>query len=115
MYIYGSFVNQLGDTITVHIVTNNSRETVKVIGSEEDGIFFTDDPVEIGDEVNDTFDVLLRQSATIHLYCGNLIPDFFCTSAMDTVVNIYKEDECLFAGFWSHKATRSPTMMYMMR
>lgn len=108
MYIYGSFVNQLGDTITVHIVTNNSRETVKVIGSEEDGIFFTDDPVEIGDEVNDTFDVLLRQSATIHLYCGNLIPDFFCTSAMDTVVNIYKEDECLFAGFLEPQSYSQP-------
>lgn len=99
MYIYGSFVNQQGDTITVHIVTNADRANSVEIGTESAGIFFTDDPVEISSEVNDTFDHLLRQSASIKLLTRDFIADFFCTSCRDAVVNIYREGVCLFAGF----------------
>lgn len=99
MYITGSFVNQQGDTITVHIVTGADRSEVLEIGTEASGLYFTDDPVEVNSEVNDTFDHLLRQSATIRLLARNFIPDFFSTSCRDVVVNIYKGDVCVFAGF----------------
>lgn len=99
MYIYGSFVNQQGDTIMVHIVTNADRTSSVEVGTESAGIFFTDDPVEISSEVNDTFDHLLRQSASIRLLTRNFIGDFFCKSCRDAVVNIYREGVCLFAGF----------------
>lgn len=99
MYITGSFVNQQGDTVTVHIVTGADRSEVLEIGTESSGLYFTDDPAETVSEVNDTFDHLLRQSATIRLLARNFIPDFFSTSCRNAVVNIYKGDVCVFAGF----------------
>ena len=99
MYIHGSFLSQQGDTITVHIVTGNDRTQAIEIGTEKADVYFSEDPAEIENEVNDTFDVLLRNSAKIRLLCGNLITNLFSTSCRDAVVNIYKNDTCIFAGF----------------
>lgn len=99
MYIYGSFISQQGDMVTVYIVTKNDRTQTLEIGTEKADIYFTDDPAEISSEVNDTFDHLLRQSAKINLLCGSLVSDFFTTSCRDAVVNIYKNQKCVFAGF----------------
>lgn len=99
MYFYGSFLTQLGETVTVHIVTENSRAKQVEIGDEKSGVFFTTNPVEIESSVNDTFDHLLRSQATIRLLTRDFIQDLFCTSCMDAVVNIFKGDKCIFAGF----------------
>ena len=85
MYIHGSFLSQQSDTITVHIVTGNDRTQTIEIGTEKADIYFSEDPAEIENEVNDTFDVLLRNSAKIRLLCGNLIKDLFSTSCRDAV------------------------------
>lgn len=77
MYFYGSFITQLGETVTVHIVTENSRAIQVEIGDEKGGVFFTTNPVEIENSVNDTFDHLLRSQATIRLLVRDFIPDFF--------------------------------------
>lgn len=108
MYIHGSFLSQQGDTITVHIVTGNDRTQTIEIGTEKADVYFSDDPAEIENEVNDTFDVLLRNSAKIRLLCGNLITDLFSTSCRDTVVNIYKNDTCIFAGFIEPQTLSQP-------
>lgn len=108
MYIYGSFLSQQSDVVTVHIVTNADRARTLEIGTDKSGIFFTDDPTEITNEVNDTFDVLLRQSATIRLQCRYLIGDFFCKSCRDAIVNIYKNDKCVFAGFIEPQSYSQP-------
>lgn len=99
MYFYGSFLTQLGETVTVHIVTENSRAKQVEIGDDKSGIFFTTNPVEIESSVNDTFDHLLRNQATIRLLTRDFIKDFFCASCMNAVVNIFKGDKCIFAGF----------------
>lgn len=108
MYIHGSFLSQQGDTITVHIVTGNDRTQTIEIGTEKADVYFSDDPAEIENEVNDTFDVLLRNSAKIRLLCGNLITDIFSTSCRDAVVNIYKNDTCIFAGFIEPQTLSQP-------
>lgn len=108
MYIHGSFLSQQGDTITVHIVTGNDRTRTIEIGTEKADVYFSDDPAEIENEVNDTFDVLLRNSAKIRLLCGNLIKDLFSTSCRDAVVNIYKNDTCIFAGFIEPQTLSQP-------
>lgn len=108
MYIHGSFLSQQGDTITVHIVTGNNRTQTIEIGTEKADVYFSDDPAEIENEVNDTFDVLLRNSAKIRLLCGNLIKDLFSTSCRDAVVNIYKNDTCIFAGFIEPQTLSQP-------
>ncbi len=99
MYFYGSFLTRLGETVTVHIVTENSRAIQVEIGDEKSGVFFTTNPVEIESSVNDTFDHLLRSQATIRLLTRDFIQDLFCTSCMDAVVNIFKGNKCIFAGF----------------
>ena len=108
MYIHGSFLSQQSDTITVHIVTGNDRTQTIEIGTEKADIYFSEDPAEIENEVNDTFDVLLRNSAKIRLLCGNLITDLFSTSCRDAVVNIYKNDTCIFAGFIEPQTLSQP-------
>lgn len=108
MYIHGSFLSQQSDTITVHIVTGNDRTQTIEIGTEKADVYFSDDPAEIENEVNDTFDVLLRNSAKIRLLCGNLIIDLFSTSCRDAVVNIYKNDTCIFAGFIEPQTLSQP-------
>lgn len=108
MYIHGSFPSQQGDTITVHIVTGNDRTQTIEIGTEKADVYFSDDPAEIENEVNDTFDVLLRNSAKIRLLCGNLITNLFSTSCRDAVVNIYKNDTCIFAGFIEPQTLSQP-------
>lgn len=99
MYLYGSFINQTGKTVTVHIVTGASRAGAIEIGADSSDVYFSDNPVEINSEVNDTFDHLLRSSAVIRLQTRDYIPDLFGTSARSAVVNIYRDGECLFAGF----------------
>lgn len=108
MYIHGSFLSQQSDTITVHIVTGNDRTQTIEIGTEKADVYFSEDPAEIENEVNDTFDVLLRNSAKIRLLCGNLIKDLFSTSCRDAVVNIYKNDTCVFAGFIEPQTLSQP-------
>lgn len=108
MYIHGSFLSQQGDTITVHIVTGNDCTQAIEIGTEKADVYFSEDPAEIENEVNDTFDVLLRNSAKIRLLCGNLIKDLFSTSCRDAVVNIYKNDTCIFAGFIEPQTLSQP-------
>lgn len=108
MYIHGSFLSQQSDTITVHIVTGNDSTQTIEIGTEKADVYFSEDPAEIENEVNDTFDVLLRNSAKIRLLCGNLIKDLFSTSCRDAVVNIYKNDTCIFAGFIEPQTLSQP-------
>lgn len=108
MYIHDSFLSQQSDTITVHIVTGNDRTQTIEIGTEKADVYFSEDPAEIENEVNDTFDVLLRNSAKIRLLCGNLITNLFSTSCRDAVVNIYKNDTCIFAGFIEPQTLSQP-------
>lgn len=99
MYLHGHFYNQRAERIEVHILTGGDRTKETVIGEKNGELSFTDDPVELTSQVNDTFDHLLCQQATVRLLARNFVPDFFCASCRDAVVNIYREGECLFAGF----------------
>lgn len=99
MYIHGYFYNENNDKITVEILTHADRSREIEIGAGGGELWFTDDPVEIESEVNDTFDHVLRHQATVRLLTRNYVPDFFCTNCRDAVVNIYRGEECLFAGY----------------
>lgn len=100
MYIHGYFYNRLEKKVTVEIVTGGDRTTeVEIGGTAGSEMYFTDDPVETSSQVNDTFDHLLCQQANIRLYCKNYVPGFFCNSCRDAVVNIWMDEECIFAGY----------------
>lgn len=99
MYLHGHFYNQKEERIEVHKLTGGDRTKETVIGEKNGELSFTEDPVELTSQVNDTFDHLLCQQATVRLLARNFVPDFFCASCRDAVVNIYREGKCLFAGF----------------
>lgn len=99
MLFSGTFYNDQNDAITVVILTKGDNTKQVEIGNEKDGIFFTDDPVEITSQVNDTFDHLLCYQASVRLLCKNFVPDFFCSSCRDAVVNILRNEKCIFAGY----------------
>ena len=99
MYLHGHFYNQKEERIEVHILTGGDRTKEIVIGDEDGDLSFSADPVDLTSQVNDTFDHLLCQQATVRLLARNFVPDFFCASCRDAVVNIYREGKCLFAGF----------------
>ena len=108
MYLHGSFVNKKGDIVTVHIVTGGSTTVEMEIGDGASGVWFTDDPVEISTEVNDCFDHLLRYSASIRLLTDHFIGDLFATSCRDVVVNIYRGEDCIFAGYVEPQSYNQP-------
>lgn len=99
MYLHGHFYNQENDRIEVHILIGGDRTKEVVIGDEGSELSFSDDPVELTSQVNDTFDHLLCQQATVRLLTRNYRPEFFCASCWDAVVNVYRGDTCLFAGY----------------
>lgn len=99
MYIHGQFVNQKGNIITVEILSHGDRTEEKIIGTEAGGIYFQEDAVEITDEMNDTFDHLLRHSCTVRLLCRSFISDFYNKSCRNTVVNVLRDGQIVFAGF----------------
>ena len=108
MYIHGHFYNEQNECIEVHIVTRNDRTRELEIGAEGSGINWTDAPVEIESQVSDTFDVLLKYQASVRLLVKNFIPDLFCASCRDAIINIYREGECLFAGFIEPQSYSQP-------
>lgn len=99
MLFDGNFYNNRGDEIKVVICTKRDNAKRVEIGNEKDGIFFTDDPVEITSQANDTFDHLLCYQASVRLLCRNFVPEFFCSSCRDAVVNILRNGECIFVGY----------------
>ncbi len=99
MYIHGHYYNKQNEKITVHIVTKGDRTEELVIGDGMSGLYFGEDPVETESQVNDTFDVLLENQATVRLLTANYMEDFFSSTCRDAVVNIYRDETCVFAGY----------------
>lgn len=100
MYIHGQFLSKKGEVVSVYILTHNDRSKEIEIGKGDYAeIYFTDEPVEMESQVGNTFDVLWKNQVTIHLELRNFMPDFFCASCFDAVVNIYRGNQCIFAGF----------------
>lgn len=114
MYIHGYYYNEQNDKIAVYIQTQGDRSEELVIGGREGAeeadieLCFSDDPVEMQSQVNDTFDVLLCQQASIRLQARNYRSEFFCNSCREAVVNIYRNSTCIFAGYIEPQAFSQP-------
>lgn len=109
MYLYGSFADRLGQLVTVHILSGNDRTEEVEIGTDGCGVYFGgDEPVKITCESNDIFDHLIRHSATIRLLVDRYIPELFGVTFSDVAVNIYRGNECLFAGYVEPQSYNQP-------
>ena len=108
MLLQGSYYNRNNEEVTVYILTGDSQTETVEIGAKDGDYFFTSDAVETESQVNGTFDHLLLQQAKVRLLCRNYTSDFFCSSCRDAVVNIYRQDVCVFAGFIEPQAYSQP-------
>ena len=72
MYLHGHFYNEQEERIEVHILTRGDKSKEVFIGEKNGELSFTDDPVDLTSQVNDTFDHLLCQQATVRLLVKKL-------------------------------------------
>lgn len=111
MKIYGSFINEVGKEVKVVIQIKDAIAGGGEIeiGTEEAGLWFSgDDPVKIEAEMNDTFDHLLRHSATVRLLSREFRGELFQRNCRDAVVNIWEDGKCVFAGYVEPLAYSQP-------
>lgn len=99
MYIHGTFKDKEGNDITVKFLKGNSFSEEHEI-SEYTPIAFSDDPIEISTECDNTFTHIIKKSCTIRLVTSRYLGDMmFGNNADDVKVNILRGNECIFAGF----------------
>lgn len=98
MIIKGKFKDYKNRDCEVIITTDgNVGQTVTIGGNI---VKFAANPVEINETLDDTFETIIRKSATINLvtkqYLGNLL---FANNARSTDVEITVDDEIVFSGY----------------
>lgn len=108
MLYTGQFRNRLDQLIQVDILTGSDRTGTVEIGSDDSGIWFTDDPADIESQVGDSLDTLLLHQATVRLYTRSYRADLFTRTCTDATVNISRDGETLFAGFVEPMAYSQP-------
>ena len=98
MYISGNFKSIKDVDYQVVITDGDATKDIKVIG--EEGLFFASDALTVETNINDTFDTIIKTSATINLisdsYVGHLL---FGNNARNISVSIYKNNTPFFHGF----------------
>lgn len=98
MYIHGDFRDVNNVLYSVHILSDNDKTKELTIGGK--GLFFSGSPISIETDIDDTFQTIIRRSATINLVTSDYIGDkLFANNSRNIKVNIYKEDLCIYAGF----------------
>lgn len=98
MYIHGDFRDVNNVLYSVHILSDNDKTKELTIGDK--GLFFSGSPISIETDIDDTFQTIIRRSATINLVTSDYIGDkLFANNSRNIKVNIYKEDLCIYAGF----------------
>ena len=98
MYISGNFKSIKDVDYQIVITDGDITKDVKTIG--EEGLFFSNDALSVETNTTDTFDTIIKTSATINLisdsYVGNLL---FGNNARSISVSIFKNNTPFFFGF----------------
>lgn len=98
MIITGQFRDTNNTLYTVKILTDNDDSTTLTIG--EDGLFFSEEPVVITGQTDESFEHLLLKTCAINLVAEDYIGDeLWAANSHSIVVNIFKGSECVFAGY----------------
>ena len=98
MYIHGQFRDVNNVLYSVHILSNDDKTEEMIIG--ENGLYFSGSPISIETDNEDTFQTIIKRSASINLVTKDYIGDkLFADNSRNIKVNIYKGDKCIYAGF----------------
>lgn len=97
--LYTGQFRDINDTLyTVKILTDNDSSSTTTIG--EDGLYFAAEPVIISGENKDTFNQIITKSCEINLVTEDYFGDgLWAANARSIIVNVFKENDCIFAGY----------------
>ena len=97
MRISGQFRDNQNRLIDVIIESSQGSEQITVGGN---GLFFGESPVSISYDIDDTFEHIIRKSATINFVTKNYLGDkLFANNARDIEVSIKRGSTFLFYGY----------------
>lgn len=97
MFLSGEFIDRLGRTVSVEILTGNDRTKTLEIGGSD--VWFAEDPIHITTGDTDTFAPLITTSASIRLEADILLNELFTANCKDAAVHIRRDGVCIFAGY----------------
>jgi hypothetical protein len=101
MLYRGQFKDIEDNTITLYIQTERSSAQIVDLNSDDSGIrLLASQPVYIEQDVENTFECIFMKSAEINLLTKHYLGDnLFTGNSRDVIVNVWKSNECIFAGF----------------
>lgn len=98
MILKGEFLNKDGDRYTVQI--DNSINDGKEVIIGQDGIYFSAEPITIEEDIDNTFETIIRKSCTINLLTENFLGgELYAGNSRNIRVNVRKEGNIIFAGY----------------
>lgn len=104
MLLHGEFDDTFGNAWEV-VISNPSaiaREYIigydNVFGDGTVSVFFTDDPINIETEIEDTFATVIKKSCSINLATNVYLGDLLFTGTDDITVTVTKNNKCVFYG-----------------
>ena len=95
----------------VEVIIDINDDDVEVVrmDDEDSRIRLMKNPVEISSEIDDLFQVIETKSCTINLLCKDYQgQQLFGRNSRDVRVNVWKNGECLFAGFIEPQVFNQP-------
>lgn len=100
MQIHGSFENSCGVKWSVFFRSDKNHSVNLEINNGTSGVWFAPDAVSITHNYQDSFQHIVKRSATVNLVTDVYLGDyFFGFNARDIQVLIFRELELVFAGF----------------
>lgn len=114
MLYRGTFKNINNDDVALYILTEGDSSQTTLIGnSTDDDIQFSADPITIDVQPDNTMEVIFMKNCTINLVVKDYLGDsLFTSDARDIVVNVWKGDTCIFAGFVEPNVYTQPYAKY---
>lgn len=97
MRIHGETITRGGHALEAEIITG--RSAMQELEMMPGGLWFGPEGAETTSGVNDTFDVILGQGATLHLQADRHYPELFCANCLDARVRIKRGGAVVFTGF----------------
>lgn len=98
MKLFGTFYDVDNQPISVTIINNGDTTVTKEIGIN--GLYFSDESITIESEVDSMLEHILKKSCSINFVTdGYFADDLFAANSRSIIVNIFKANQCIFAGY----------------
>lgn len=98
MILKGEFSNK--DNIRYSVQIDNGIADNKEVIIGQDGIYFSAEPITIEEDIDNTFETIIRKSCTINLLTENFLGgELYAGNSRNIRVNVRKGEEIIFAGY----------------